>query len=56
LYEQLNWLSEAGFASVDCYWLRAGHAVYGGCRSETRNGGAPVRFEKMLRVAESALA
>ena len=30
LSEQLVWLSEAGFSTVDCYWLRAGHAVYGG--------------------------
>jgi tRNA (cmo5U34)-methyltransferase len=30
LYEQLGWLSQAGFAGVDVYWLKAGHAVYGG--------------------------
>ena len=30
LSEQLRWLDEAGFSSVDCYWMRAGHAVYGG--------------------------
>lgn len=30
LSEQLTWLSEAGFRTVDCYWMRAGHAVYGG--------------------------
>jgi tRNA (cmo5U34)-methyltransferase len=32
LREQLSWLSNAGFAHADCYWLRAGHAVYGGYR------------------------
>jgi SAM-dependent methyltransferase len=30
LEEQLRWLREAGFATVDCFWMRAGHAVYGG--------------------------
>jgi tRNA (cmo5U34)-methyltransferase len=28
--DQLLWLREAGFSQVDCYWMRAGHAVYGG--------------------------
>ena len=32
LSDQLFWLSNAGFTSTDCYWLRAGHAVYGGYR------------------------
>lgn len=32
LYEQLRWLTEAGFGAVDCFWLRAGHALYGGYR------------------------
>ncbi len=30
LWDQLNWLVEAGLTSVDCFWLRAGHAVFGG--------------------------
>ncbi len=32
LSDQLRWLSEAGFTQVDCYWMQAGHAVYGGLR------------------------
>jgi tRNA (cmo5U34)-methyltransferase len=32
LSEQLRWLEEAGFRQVDCYWMRAGHAIYGGYR------------------------
>jgi tRNA (cmo5U34)-methyltransferase len=29
LSEQLFWLRDAGFGLVDCFWLRAGHAVFG---------------------------
>jgi tRNA (cmo5U34)-methyltransferase len=30
LSDQLRWMQEAGFTTVDCFWMRAGHAVYGG--------------------------
>ncbi len=30
LYDQLKWLEEAGFASIEVFWASAGHAVYGG--------------------------
>ncbi len=30
LSNQLLWLREAGFRVVDCFWMQAGHAVYGG--------------------------
>ena len=30
LSDQLLWLHEAGFSVVDCFWMQAGHAVYGG--------------------------
>lgn len=32
LFEQLHWLEQAGLSQVDCFWLRAGHAIYGGYR------------------------
>jgi trans-aconitate methyltransferase len=32
LYEQLHWLQEAGLSQVDCFWMRAGVAIYGGYR------------------------
>lgn len=32
LFDQLNWLAEAGFEGVDTYWLRAGHAIFGGTK------------------------
>ncbi len=30
LSDQLLWLREANFSVVDCFWIQAGHAVYGG--------------------------
>jgi tRNA (cmo5U34)-methyltransferase len=30
LSAQLRWLQEVLFSTVDCYWMRAGHAIYGG--------------------------
>jgi len=33
LDEQLRWLRSAGFTSVDGFWMRAGHAVFGGWRA-----------------------
>lgn len=30
LSDQLRWLQEGGFSTVDCFWMQAGHAVYGG--------------------------
>ncbi|HLI89028.1 MAG TPA: class I SAM-dependent methyltransferase [Ktedonobacteraceae bacterium] len=30
LSEQLFWLRDAGFNMGECFWMRAGHAVYGG--------------------------
>lgn len=30
LFDQLLWLEQAGFQAVDVYWMRAGHAIFGG--------------------------
>ena len=30
LFHHLIWLRHAGFAAVDCCWMHAGHAVFGG--------------------------
>ena len=32
LSDQLAWLREAGFTVADCFWMRAGHAIFGGYR------------------------
>jgi tRNA (cmo5U34)-methyltransferase len=44
LDEQLRWLRAAGFATVDCFWMRAGHAIFGGWMAPRRGRGtAPAR-------------
>ena len=30
LFDQLKWLEQAGFTTVDVYWMKAGHAIFGG--------------------------
>ena len=32
LFEQLTWLREVGFTGVDVFWMKAGHAIFGGVR------------------------
>jgi SAM-dependent methyltransferase len=53
LFDQLVWLREAGFLMVDCFWHRAGHAVYGGYRAEQRLAGPPVNLAAASIVATS---
>jgi tRNA (cmo5U34)-methyltransferase len=55
VFDQLCWLRDAGFVSVDCFWLRAGHAVYGGYRAARRAGGPPLGFEAALASAQRAV-
>jgi tRNA (cmo5U34)-methyltransferase len=50
LFDQLNWMRDAGLASVDCFWLDAGHAVYGGYR-DTSAAHAQLAFGAALAVA-----
>ncbi len=33
LFEQLNWLYQAGFRGVDVFWLQVGHAIFGGYKN-----------------------
>jgi 2-polyprenyl-3-methyl-5-hydroxy-6-metoxy-1,4-benzoquinol methylase len=55
LSEQLVWLKDAGFEAVDCFWLQAGHAVYGGYK--TGSAGIPngIPYTEALRLAETIL-
>ena len=55
LFAQLRWLEAAGFHGVDCYWLRAAHAIYGGFCSPGPGAPAGVSFTAALAAAESAL-
>ena len=32
LLDQLRWLEEAGLDGVDVFWMKAGHAIFGGVR------------------------
>ncbi|CAN5252763.1 hypothetical protein BH23CHL1_BH23CHL1_06050 [soil metagenome] len=55
LFDQLQWLSAAGFVGVDCFWMRAGHAVYGGYKPGGSPPRKPVGFNAALDSAERAI-
>ncbi|GAB4424140.1 MAG: hypothetical protein Kow0031_03000 [Anaerolineae bacterium] len=55
LFQQLQWLAQAGFTAVDCFWLQAGHAIYGGYKgSPSRQN--PLSFETALVAARAELS
>ena len=56
LFDQLRWLEEGGFVDVDCFWLQAGHAIYGGYLAGGPTTNDPVQFERALKAADEALA
>lgn len=59
LFDQLGWLRSAGFAVADCFWMQAGHAIYGGYRQalSPSDGILPAedRFAQALDCANLAL-
>lgn len=59
LFEQLEWLKAAGFASVDCFWLHGGHAIYGGYKQPgipgSGDGFVGVPYEEALHIARMVL-
>ena len=55
LFDQLAWLREAGFAGADCFWLLAGHAVYGGYKSGAGARGGRLSYDDALRVVRGQL-
>lgn len=55
LFDQLIWLKIAGFAVVDCFWLQAGHAIYGGYKMGPGQAGGDLPFTDALRSAQIAL-
>ena len=56
LNDQMKWLEEAGFTAVDCFWMQAGHAIYGGFKKVERLPGEGVGYEHALAVAQEVLA
>jgi tRNA (cmo5U34)-methyltransferase len=55
LFTQLTWLSEAGFAVVDCFWLQAGHAIYGGYKARAKATAPRISFNAALRAVQAGL-
>ena len=54
LFDQLTWLSQAGFFGVDCFWLYAGHAVYGGYKAPDA-AAQGIHYQDALQVATDVL-
>lgn len=52
LFSQLQWLDKAGFLQVDCFWMQAGHAIYGGYRGIR---GGSLTFGDALNIAQKIL-
>jgi tRNA (cmo5U34)-methyltransferase len=55
LFEQLQWLAAAGFTVVDCFWMQAGHAIYGGYKASAVASQTPPAFETILKQVEMQL-
>ena len=55
LCDQLRWREEAGFADVDCFWLQAGHTIYGGYLPGGAAAREPVLCDRALEAAGDAL-
>jgi trans-aconitate methyltransferase len=55
LFDQLRWLKDVGFTAVDCFWMQAGHAIYGGYREQAGAMGDLIDYEAALETASRAL-
>jgi tRNA (cmo5U34)-methyltransferase len=55
LGDQLEWLSASGFEAVDCFWMQAGHAIYGGYGPEAVEPKSELKFGRAIAAANSAL-
>ena len=55
LFDQLRWLDAAGFTGVDCFWMQAGHAIYGGYVGES-NVNSPLTYEAAVAAAREAMS
>ena len=55
LFDQLAWLRDAGFVGADCFWLLAGHAVYGGSKRGAGARGDRMGYDDALRAVRGQL-
>jgi tRNA (cmo5U34)-methyltransferase len=55
LFHHLVWLKHAGFPAVDCWWMFAGHAVFGG-HKHADSAVSGVSFATALDAVDAALA
>jgi len=53
LFHHLVWLKHAGFAAVDCWWMFAGHAVFGGHKKGEWTGASPSYLGALAAVQEA---
>ena len=56
LFDQIAWLRAAGFASADCFWKLAGHAVYGGYKQGAGAASERISYGEALRSVRQLLA
>jgi len=53
IFHQLKWLQSAGFRDVDCFWMQAGHAIYGGYMP--LSGKKTLGYARAYEASENAL-
>lgn len=53
LFHHLVWLKHAGFAAVDCWWMFAGHAVFGGHKKTDATGTGPSYVDALAAVQQA---
>ncbi len=49
---QIAWIERAGFTAADCFWMEAGHAIYGGYKPGA--GTDLVGYGRALQAADAA--
>jgi tRNA (cmo5U34)-methyltransferase len=54
LFEQLLWLREVGFLYADSFWMQAGHAIYGGYKSQPKTDIVGLSYDAAVQSAEAA--
>jgi hypothetical protein len=55
VFHQLLWLQSAGFPVVDCFWMHAGHAIFGGYKAAAPHTDRHLNYNDALRIARDVL-